>query len=429
VDALGERPPGLARALRARLVAPAAALFLCLLAAQAGVLVLTPILLDVAADFDVSTALAGQVRTLTGLVAGLTALVLGRVAGRVPLRDLLAAGAILLAAGSALSAVAPSFAIFALAQVPTGVALAVLLSAGVAGASEWVAPGERARVLAWALAGQSASWIVGMPLVGLAAEVSWRLAFAIPTVAAAVAAVVVSLCRAGPPASAAAGVGLLALLRERRVAAWALGELLAFSAWAGTLVYVGALVIESHGTSLIATGFVLAFGAAAHLAGNFAARRLLEAGSRALLIRLALAAAVGVALLGTVRPSLAVTAAIFAALGIVNGGRTLAGSAFGLDAAPGRRLDVMGLRAAATQFGYLGGAALGGVALALQGYELLGAAFAVLFVAAALTQVAVRDGQHAPRAAAAARGGKAPGRFSRRGRSAGGSASDRRRTR
>jgi pimeloyl-ACP methyl ester carboxylesterase len=43
------------------------------------------------------------------------------------------------------------------------------------------------------------------------------------------------------------------------------------------------------------------------------------------------------------------------------GARTLAGSVFGLDAAPERRLGIMGLRAAATQYGYLLGASAGGV--------------------------------------------------------------------
>jgi predicted MFS family arabinose efflux permease len=62
------------------------------------------------------------------------------------------------------------------------------------------------------------------------------------------------------------------------------------------------------------------------------------------------------------------------------GGRTIAGSAFGLDAAPDQRVAVMGLRAAAVQFGYLLGAAAGGAALAAGGYGLLGATIAVLFL-------------------------------------------------
>jgi predicted MFS family arabinose efflux permease len=45
---------------------------------------------------------------------------------------------------------------------------------------------------------------------------------------------------------------------------------------------------------------------------------------------------------------------------------------------------VMGVRAAALQFGYLVGAAAGGLALLLGGFSALGAAFAVLLAAASL---------------------------------------------
>ena len=63
------------------------------------------------------------------------------------------------------------------AQIPIGVGIAVLLSAGVAGAGEWAPPGERVHVLSWALVGPPVAWIVGMPVIGVVAEQSWRLAF------------------------------------------------------------------------------------------------------------------------------------------------------------------------------------------------------------------------------------------------------------
>jgi predicted MFS family arabinose efflux permease len=81
-----------------------------------------------------------------------------------------------------------------------------------------------------------------------------------------------------------------------------------------------------------------------------------------------------------VRPSPAVCLVLFAACMAAIGGRTIAGSAFGLDAAPDQRVAVMGLRAAAVQFGYLLGAAAGGAALATGGYGLLGATLGVLFL-------------------------------------------------
>ncbi len=377
-------PFTLLRAARGFVVAPSAALFLCLFASQAGILVLSPILVEVAREFGVSTASAGQLRTVTGLVAGSGAFVLGRFAGRVALRDLLIGGALLLAAGSLLSALAPTFWFLALAQVPTGVAVATLLSAGVAGAGEWAAASERARVLSWALVGQAAAWIVGMPVIGAVAELNWRLAFAVPLVASLLTAFVLSLCTAGPPAAAATGTRLVLLLRERVIRAWVLGELLAFSAWAGILVFAGALFIESYRTSTTTTGIVLGAIAFAYIPGNFLARRFVEHSARTILISSALAAAVGAALFGTVRPALAISALILGVLGFLAGGRTLAGSAFGLDVAPELKLAVMGLRAAALQFGYLVGSGVGGIALSLSGYGALGLALALLFAAAAV---------------------------------------------
>jgi predicted MFS family arabinose efflux permease len=78
---------------------------------------------------------------------------------------------------------------------------------------------------------------------------------------------------------------------------------------------------------------------------------------------------------------------LFAALSFLAGGRTLAGSARGLDLAPELRLGVTGVRTAAIQLGYFVGAAVGGVALAAGGYSSVGMAFAGLFVCATLPHV------------------------------------------
>lgn len=92
-------------------------LFLCLAGSQAAILVLSPVLTSVASDLGVSAAVAGQLRTVSGLAAGVTALLAGLVAARVGLRDLLLGGLLLLAVGSAVSAAAPDFAVLAAAQL------------------------------------------------------------------------------------------------------------------------------------------------------------------------------------------------------------------------------------------------------------------------------------------------------------------------
>ena len=364
-------------------VAVAVALFLCLFAAQSGLIVLTPILSKVADDLDVSTAAAGQLRTVSGLAAGLAAVLLGTIGRDVSLRRLLAAGAGGLALASLASAAAPSFTVLALAQVLLGVSVAALLVGGTVGAAEWVPREHRTRVLSWALVGPPAAWIVGMPLIGAIGEIDWRWTWiALPLVAALVAGVAVARRPESPRTTQSDS--LISALRDPPTARWVLGELLASSAWIGTLVFSGALFTESYGATTIVTGFVLAAGAAAYVAGNVSFRRVVACRAHILLVRLSVVLAVGVALFGIVRPGLPVSAALFAATSFVAGGRVLIGSAVGLEAAPERRLGVMGARAAAQQLGYFLGAAAAGGALSAGGYPGLGVALGLLFIASAV---------------------------------------------
>ncbi len=358
-------------------------LLAALAASQAALVVLNPLLPDVAHDLGVSIAAAGQLRTVSGLAAGVAALATGLLAARLGLRELLLGGVAVLACGSLLSGAAPSFAVLVAAQGLAGVGIGVSYSAAVAAAAEWTASAERSRVLALALLGPPLAWIIGMPLVGLIGEVSWRLAWlVVPSALAAVSLVLLRGRTATPPASNRAG--LHSVLTYPGVARWSVGELLAFSGWAGALVYMGALLVESYDLSLAATGLALGFGALVYVPGNLLFRRWVDDHGRTLLVALALAAAVTVALLGAVRPSVWFSIALFSLLCFIAGGRTLAGSARGLGLATELRLGVTGVRTAALQSGYFVGAAVGGAALAAGGYGALGLAFAALFVGAAI---------------------------------------------
>jgi predicted MFS family arabinose efflux permease len=354
-----------------------------LAASQAALVVANPLLPDVAHDLGVSIPAAGQVRTVSGLAAGAAALTAGLLAARVGLRELLIGGIVLLACGSIASAVAPDFVVLVVAQALAGVGIGISYSAAVAATAEWARPEERSRVLALALLGPPLAWIVGMPLVGVVGEVSWRLAWvAVPVSMAGVAGALLARRPSTPPAPTRAG--LRSVLTYPGVARWSVGELLAFSGWAGALVYMGALLVESYGLSIAATGFALGLGALVYVPGNLLFRRWVDEHGRLLLIVLASSAAATVAVLGMVRPSVWFSLATFSLLCFLAGGRTLAGSARGLGLAPELRLGVTGVRTAALQAGYFIGAAVGGIALSAGGYAALGLAFATLFVGAAI---------------------------------------------
>jgi predicted MFS family arabinose efflux permease len=369
---------------------PAITLFVCLFAAQASFLTLAPILPEVAREFGVQTSTAGQLRAVSGLSGALVALCAGALARRWGTRDQLLAGCTLLALGSLGSAAAPSFVVLAAAQVALGAGVATVLSNGIAAAAEWTAPERRTHVLAWALQGQPAAWVLGMPVIGFASNLGWRWSWVIVPFTASGLALMALTARAKETPVAAHHPAGASLWRHPRVAAWATGELLAYAAWTGTLVYGGALFVESYELSGFATGAILGAAALGYFPGTLLARRYVEAAARPLLVGLGLALALTVGAFGLLRPAWWLSALVLAiAMGFA-GARTIAGSAFGLDAAPEQRVGVMGIRAAAVQLGYLLGAGLGGMALAAGGYGALGSLLALLFLLAVVPHLRIR---------------------------------------
>ena len=84
-------------------------LFLCLFAGQAALIAMSPVLAKAASDLHVSAAAAGQLRTISGLAAGSTALALGALGRRVGLGRQLFLASGLLALASIASAAACDF--------------------------------------------------------------------------------------------------------------------------------------------------------------------------------------------------------------------------------------------------------------------------------------------------------------------------------
>jgi len=381
--------PALPGRARAAFASPSLVLFLVLFASQSGILVLSPILSEVAADLGVSIAQAGQLRVVAAPLAAVVALGAGKALVRFSPRALLGVGSALLALGSVASAAAPTFALLALAQVPMWAGIAILLAAGVAAAAAWSGPERRTRVVAHALAGPPAAWIVGMPLIGVVAEVDWRLAFlALPLPAALVA----GLAVAGRPHDAplaGRGTSLRGLLAIPQARRWAFGELMANSAWAGTLVYSGALLTEEYGLSTTATGIALGGIAVAYLVSNQRAGRGGQQTARRSMLACSVGAAIAVALNWGLTVGLAVTLVFFSLAAVMAAARTVSGTVYGFTVAGELGREVGVVRAVTSQLGYLIGSLAGGAAFALAGFAGLGVVFGGLFLASTLPYAAL----------------------------------------
>ncbi len=372
-------------------------LFLALFASQSAVLVLSPILADVAEEFDVSIAVAGQLRIVAAPLAAAVAIAAGHWLARVSPRALLLVGTALIAVGSLASALAPSFLCLAGAQVPMWAGIAIVLAAGIAATAAWSEPERRTRVVAHALAGPPAAWIVGMPLIGLVASIDWRLAFVVVPLPAALLACAAVAARPADTPVAGARPSVAGILRRRATRRWALGELLATAAWVGTLVFSGALFTEVYELSAQATGLVLGGIAVSYLVGNQCAGKWPAVASRAALVGGSLAAALGLVATWAIAGSLWVVIACFAVSAFVAAARTVSGTVFGFAIAGDLEREVGPMRAATTQIGYLVGSLTGGIALGLGGYSWLALAFGGLYVASVVPFLELRR-RRVPRA-------------------------------
>jgi predicted MFS family arabinose efflux permease/ribosomal protein S18 acetylase RimI-like enzyme len=390
-------------ALRLRSGSPSVVLFLALFASQSGVLVLSPILSEIADEFDVSIASAGQLRILAAPLAAVVALVAARALVRVSPRTLLGAGGGLVALGAAASAASPSFMLLALAQAPLWAGISLLLTAAIAASAAWTAPEGRTRVVAHMFAGPPTAWIVGMPIIGLVAEVDWRLAFLALPLPAGLLALLAAATRPGDAPIPGAGGSLRDLLRRPVTRRWVAGELLATSAWAGTLVFSGALLTEEYGMSTTATGVALAAVAVAYLLGNRRAGRGEAGRARRSMLLTSVAGAAAVALMWAFTPTAAVTLALFAVSGAMVATRTVSATVYGFSVAGELGREVGAARAVTTQAGYLIGSLVGGAALAVGGFPLLALALGGLLLASTLPYASVlmqrrRDGRELPQA-------------------------------
>ena len=176
------------------------------MASQALLVVLGPIMVAVGADLGASVGAIGQARSVTAVVAiAVSASIANRV-DTLGVSRLVAVGGAFAVAGCAAIASAPALAVFLLAHVLVGIAVACLLSAGFAGTAAFAAE-RRAWAIGWVAGANALAWIVVAPVVGMvAARSSWRTAEAIPAVvalAAIVAARAATRRRARRPANSA----------------------------------------------------------------------------------------------------------------------------------------------------------------------------------------------------------------------------------
>jgi predicted MFS family arabinose efflux permease len=344
------------------------------MASQALLVVLAPTITAIGADFGASVAAVGQARAVTAAVAVAASLAITARIAVIGVRRLLVVGACIELAACAAVGLAPNLWLFLGAHVLVALGFACLLSAAFAGVVAFP-PEDRAWAVGYVAGANALTWVVVNPEVGALTEwVSWRAAEAVPALLALATLATVPACATLPGTRRATPLRLLASdVSARR---WMGSEAIAFAAWTSLLTFAGAFFIDELGVGEAATGWLLAIGASAYVvassrSGTLAARQA----RRRLVAAAALAMAVILPLMLTLGERGVVVALLFFCLACLAAGvRTPASSGLALEQLPEHPGAMAGARTAVTQLGYLLGAVIGGLVIAVSGYAALGLA-------------------------------------------------------
>lgn len=376
-------------------------LVLATLAAQASIMVLAPIMVEIGRDLDASVSAIGQARTVMAAVAALASLRVGPLIDRIGVRPLLTWGAVLAVTGHAVTSTAANLPIFYAGHVFIGLAVACLLSAGFAGAGAWFDEADAPWALGYVVGSQSIAWIVGNPIIGVLTDaVSWRLAYAVPGIAAlaALAAALTATVGRGERESEAAPSGMGDVARDPSARRWTIAEFVAYSAWTSELTYIGAFYVTTYDVEETLVGFLLAIGSVAFLISTLGTDRLvrrLGGRRRRMVITSALAMGALVAVIFNVTPAVAFTVGLFFLMALSAGVRSTGSSALALGLLPSQPGAMMAARTTSAQLGYTVGAMLGGLVIAVAGFGALGFVLLVGMAFSALLIARVEEPQDA----------------------------------
>ncbi|MGW2210697.1 MFS transporter [Streptomyces sp. NPDC001781] len=308
--------------------------------------------------------------------------------GRIPRRALLVTGLLVMIAGGAASALAPSYAVLTAGRVLAALGGAVFVPAASSTGSAIVPQERRTRALATVFAGMTAATVLGVPLCALAGDaVGWRPTLAsvaaLPLLALAAVSLTLPPVRADAPATRAA---MRATITARGVPS-AIGTTLAFMGAQFTLYsVVGDYLTDRFHTSAHGVAAALLVFGLAGIAGNALAPRVHERIGGPATVTTALAALAATFTAFLIIPThLPWVVVLFGVWGAASQLFMAPQQARLVALTPHHRTMVLALNASALYIGISAGSLLGSAVLAMAGAAALPAATLIPLAAATLT--------------------------------------------
>ena len=368
-----------------------------LLSHQTTTLILGPLLVPIAAEFETTVGAVGLLAAVTSVPWAVDELVGGPLSDRWGRKPMLLGGNLITGLGTVLAGFTGSYGALLAVRLLSGFGASTIGPNVTSATADLVSPARRGAALGWVLSGSSLGSVVGVPLIAYIAGVwGWRAAF---WAAGAVAlSIVVAEALILPVTGRTTGPGVPYLrsfrvaLSDRSTRIVLLANLFERAAHGLVTVYLPAFLTQSYGLDLREVAPGLAVAAVGLLVGSFLGGRLTDlVPKRTLAWATPLTKGLLILPLFLWTPGLLVTVALAFLVGILSGATRPVYMWLLTNVDPQIRGTAMGMTVISNQGGTILGASLGGLLLGTGIYAWLGWFGAATGIIAGLTATLMRE--------------------------------------
>ncbi|GAA2594686.1 MFS transporter [Dactylosporangium fulvum] len=211
--------------------------------------IIAGILPEIATDFDVSEAVAGQLVTVFSLVYAAAAPVMAVVTARLPRKRLIVGGLAVFAVVNLVTVFAPNYAALMALRVAAALVAATISPAAFAIAGRLAPEGRTGRAIGTVAAGLTVSLVIGVPLGSwIGGTFGWHATFVLVAVLTTIAVAVTALTLPGLSETSVAGVReRLVLLRRPAVLACVIGTIIGATSGLMPYIFIAPLIGDVSG--------------------------------------------------------------------------------------------------------------------------------------------------------------------------------------
>lgn len=353
---------------------------------------ITLLLIDIALTFEVSLGVMGQINTLSSVVSVIFALVMGILSVRFRHKSLLIIGLLCVGVSALGCSLASNFNSMLISYSLSGVGTAMVFPMAITMIGEHLLLEERGSAVGWIIAAGSLSYLIGAPIISFISDIGgWRLTllgFVIPISLAGLFLALIGLPSPSRKQLTISKISYLGsfkgVLLNISGAACLAGNVLRTASFVAIVLYGISFFRQRFMVSTDSASVIIIGAALCYTLGSLVAGRLVNKfGRKSLTVLTALLA--GIFIIAFVYlPNLWLSLALNFLGTWFSGMASSAANSLALEQAPRFRGTMMSINSAALSLGNALGSALGGLALVLFNYEVMGSILGVMGIVAAM---------------------------------------------